>query len=84
MRWFPRNVSVPGTNAEEISESPDVIHRTEITVERKVCTVEIHGSVQLAELTRCPVCGQRLAAEQSHLRAALEREVAANGPEKPG
>jgi hypothetical protein len=38
------------------------VRRTEITVEREVCSIEVHGNVRLEDLTHCPVCGQNLAA----------------------
>ena len=62
MRWMPGNVPATGANAEESSGTVPAVRRTEITVEREVCSVEVHGPVRLEDLTHCPVCGQTLSA----------------------
>jgi hypothetical protein len=73
MRWLRQNVSASatnrGTNSAESVETAEVVRRTEITVDRRVCTVEIHGSVDLGNLENCPVCGQSLPAP--HAGSAL-------------
>jgi hypothetical protein len=57
---LPRNVSVPEANAKDIPGTARTVRRVEITVERQVCSVEVHGAVTLQYGSPCPVCGQTL------------------------
>jgi hypothetical protein len=57
VRWFPSNVSGRKAPLEAKDTSPAMIRRTEIVVERTICSVDLHGSVSLHPGDRCPVCG---------------------------
>jgi hypothetical protein len=57
MRELPQNVPAFTANEENISGSTRVVRRIEITVERRVCSIEIHGVAQVAPGLCCPVCG---------------------------
>lgn len=56
----PTNVPAQNSLPESNSEPGKVVRRTEILIERKICSVEIHGSVQLKPGESCPVCGQEV------------------------
>ncbi len=57
MRTTPQNLPPSEADGKEISGDTQVIRRLEITVERRVCSIEIHGPAQLQHGTCCPVCG---------------------------
>ena len=52
-----QNVPAPTANEEKISDSTQTVRRVEITVERRVCSIEVHGTLQLRQGQHCPVCG---------------------------
>jgi hypothetical protein len=60
MKGIPRNVSATDADAASNLQAREVVRRTAITVERRVCLVEVHGSIRLEDAVHCPVCGQSL------------------------
>jgi hypothetical protein len=57
MRELTLNVPASEANEEQISGPTKVVRRIEITVKRRVCSIEIHGVAHLPQGLRCPVCG---------------------------
>jgi hypothetical protein len=53
MWWSPRNVT-------ETSCPAELVRRTEISIERKLVTVELDGAIDLADYESCPMCGQEM------------------------
>jgi hypothetical protein len=68
----PRNHDA---TAKDNSEPANVVRRTRVVVERRICSVEIHGGVQLQHGQACPLCGQTLPAPQSQSALAAEIEA---------
>jgi hypothetical protein len=52
----PRNAETPEAGTTH------VVRRVEVTVERQMCSVEVHGDGQLPYGSPCPWCGQVLVA----------------------
>ena len=78
----PTNVPVQNRLPESNSEPGKVVRRTEILIERKICSVEIHGSVQLKPGEFCPVCGQKVALVAE--LALNEKTLSASAAKRPG
>jgi len=60
----PRNVPAPEPNAKDNPGTTRTVRRVEVTVERQVCSVEVHGTVPLRYGAPCPVCGHILTAPE--------------------
>jgi hypothetical protein len=76
----PRNVAAPAANEKQAAGTTQVVRRVEVTVERQVCSLEVHGVVNLQYGQACPVCGQTLAGPQS--KSSLELGAGSAGEEK--
>lgn len=57
---IPENVPAPDDKRKALSGVVDGRRRVEVTVERQVCTFEVHGNFMLQPGASCPVCGQIL------------------------
>jgi hypothetical protein len=57
MRKLLPNVPASPAAEEKISGSIRVVRRTEVTVERRVCSIEIRSVAQLPNGLCCPICG---------------------------
>ncbi len=68
MWLIPRNVPAAGANPAEKANGYGGVRRIEVTVEREICSIEVHGAVLIAG--RCPACGQSLS--KPAVEAALE------------
>lgn len=73
----PRNVAAPAANEKQAAGTTQVVRRVEVTVERQVCSLEVHGVVNLQYGQPCPVCGQTLAGPES--KPALKLNAGTDG-----
>jgi hypothetical protein len=58
MNWRSPNVSAQKEFSNDEISSGVTVRRTEIVVERTLCTVDLHGSISLHPGDRCPICGR--------------------------
>jgi hypothetical protein len=80
MSWRSPKVSPQKELSKGEISSGVTIRRTEIVVERSVCTIDLHGSISLHAGDRCPVCGHTFDLAEAEA-AALARGQAP--PELP-
>jgi hypothetical protein len=83
MKGIPRNVPATDPDAASNLRAREVVRRTAITVERRVCSVEVHGSIRLEDATHCPVCGQCLPPTGPSLGPSGMNEGVAETPPPP-
>ena len=82
MRWFPPKL--PDRKALPKGKPADdsVVRRTEILVEKTLCSMDVLGTFQLKPGERCPVCGQDFHPAGGGGKELADGDFASSPPQK--